>query len=40
MRTAPREFEINISAGVDKIPMIKVAFEGIILNTIMVQKYE
>lgn len=31
----PREFEINISVGVDKIPMIKVVFEGIILNTIM-----
>lgn len=28
----PREFEINISAGVDKIPVIKVDFEGTILN--------
>lgn len=36
----PREFEINISAGADKIPMINVAFEGVILNTIMGQKYE
>ena len=30
----PREFEINISAGVDKIPMIEVEFEGAILNMI------
>ena len=28
----PREFEITISAGVDKIPAIKVDFEGTILN--------
>ena len=28
----PREFEITISAGVDKIPVIKVDFEGTILN--------
>lgn len=34
----PREFEINISAGVDKIPMIKVEFEGIMLNMIMGEK--
>lgn len=34
----PREFEINISAGVDKIPLIKVEFEGIILNMIMGEK--
>lgn len=34
----PREFEINISAGVDKIPLIKVEFEGIILNMVMGEK--
>lgn len=34
----PREFEINISAGVDKIPLIKVEFEGIMLNMIMGEK--
>lgn len=34
----PREFEINISAGVDKIPLIKVEFEGIILNMIPGEK--
>lgn len=34
----PREFEINISAGVDKIPLINVEFEGIILNMIPGEK--
>ena len=29
----PKEFKISISAGVDRIPLIKAEFEGIILTT-------
>lgn len=31
----PKEFEINISAGVDQIPLIRVSFEGIMIKQIM-----